>query len=95
VAPASLALALSQPNPFRAQTRIEWAVPRPSHVRLSVYDVAGRAVRTLASGPYAAGRYHADWDGRDDAGMRAAAGVYFFRLTADSDARTRKVTLMK
>ncbi|MFN8179664.1 MAG: FlgD immunoglobulin-like domain containing protein [bacterium] len=95
VAPASLALALSQPNPFRAQTRIEWAVPRPSTVRLSVYDVAGRAVRVLASGPYAAGRYHADWDGRDDAGLRAAAGVYFFRLTADGDARTRKVTLMK
>jgi flagellar hook assembly protein FlgD len=59
-----------------------------------VYDVGGRVVRTLASGPRDAGRYRAEWDGRDGTGARVAAGVYFVRLVAGDEAMTRKVAVM-
>jgi len=94
-APARLALEASQPNPFRAATRIDFALPRSADVSLAVYDVAGRQVRTLVAGPKDAGRHRAQWDGRSGDGSRVAAGVYFFRLTAEGQALTRKVTLMK
>lgn len=94
-APAVLALDPSQPNPFRSQTRIDYSVPRQSDVQLSVYDIGGREVRKLVSGMRDIGRYRADWDGRDSGGAHVAAGVYFFRLTAEGQAVTRKVTVMQ
>jgi hypothetical protein len=94
-APEVLALSSSQPNPFRGQTRIEWSVPRQASVQLSVYDVGGRVVRTLASGVREAGRYRSDWDGRDSGGAHVASGVYFFRLTSAGEGLTRKVTVMQ
>jgi hypothetical protein len=92
--PARLALESVRPNPFRAVTRIDFALPRPAEARLAVYDISGRRVRTLLSGPREAGRYRAEWDGRGMTGARVAAGVYFFRLAAGGEALTRKVTVM-
>jgi hypothetical protein len=94
-APERLALDPGQPNPFAGSTRIAFAVPRPGHVTLAVYDVSGRVVRTVTSGRREAGRHHAQWDGRTAEGNRVTAGVYFLRLTADGQSLTRKVTMMK
>jgi hypothetical protein len=49
-------------------------------VELAIFGLDGRRVRDLASGPRPAGAYHADWDGRDDAGRGVAAGLYLARL---------------
>jgi len=96
-APAPLALSLeqNQPNPFRPETKISYAVPARADVELVVYNVSGQAVRKLESGPKAAGRYEVRWDGRDAAGQRVAAGVYFYRLVAGGQALTKKMTVMK
>ncbi|MBN2537677.1 hypothetical protein JXB37_05325, partial [candidate division WOR-3 bacterium] len=67
------------PNPFRRSTSISYEVPRAAAVELAVYDIAGRPVRTLATGLTQPGRYHAAWDGRDAAGDAVAAGVYLYR----------------
>ncbi len=93
--PTRLELEPSQPNPFRSQTRIEFALPERSDVHLAVYDVSGRVVRLLAEGLREPGRHPIAWDARDAAGSRVAAGVYFFRLTAGEGALTRKVTVMQ
>ena len=93
--PATLALESGQPNPFRTQTLFDWALPRTGPVELTVYDVGGRALRKLVSGTRDAGRYRAEWDGRDGRGGRVAAGVYFVRLVAQGDAVTRKVMLVQ
>jgi len=52
----------------------------PGFADLSLYDVAGRHLRTLASGAFAAGFGRARWDGRDESGRAVRAGVYFLRL---------------
>jgi len=75
-------LSSPEPNPFRDRTSIAFSIPEGGDVRLAVFDVAGRRVRELRSGPVAAGEHRAGWDGNDGAGRAAAAGSYFVRLEA-------------
>ncbi len=84
------------PNPFNPVTEIRYTLPGPAGVRLDVYDLSGRLVRTLVDGqPQGAGRYAVLWDGRDGRGGHVASGVYFYRLEADDEALTKKMILLK
>jgi hypothetical protein len=94
-APARLALEQNQPNPFRPDTKISYALPDRMNVELAVYNVRGQVVRGLASGLMPAGRHDVRWDGTDAQGQRVAAGVYFYRLVAGSETLTKKMTVMK
>jgi hypothetical protein len=87
-------LAPAAPNPFRIATAIGFALPKASDVRLRIYDVAGRLVRTLQSGTLAAGRHVRVWDGRTDAGAQASPGVYFSRLEAGGRVQSRRVVML-
>ena len=91
---ARLALSPGAPNPFVRSAVIRFALPRSGEVKLRIYDVSGRLVRTLASGPMAAGLHQRVWDGRTDAGDRAVPGVYFSRLDAAQGMRSSKMVLL-
>jgi FlgD Ig-like domain len=95
--PPPTALALDNfPNPFNPTTTIRYALPKPARVSLSVYDVAGRLVRTLVPGTlHPAGVFDVKWDGTDEAGRTVASGVYFYRLRAGAETLTRKAVLLK
>jgi subtilisin family serine protease len=74
----------NEPNPFTGSTRIRYELHRATSVRLTVYDVTGRLVRTLEeTSRKEPGAYSVDWDGRDQEGRSVAAGAYFYRLAAD------------
>jgi hypothetical protein len=84
------------PNPFNPVTFIRYELRAPADTRLTVFDVAGRVVRTLVAGlPQLAGRYEAPWDGRDDAGRACASGVYFYRLEAGGFTDSGKMALLR
>ena len=69
------------PNPFNPSTTIRYAIELPGLVKISVFDVAGRHVRTLVSRRHlSAGTHTVTWNGTDDAGRAAASGVYIVRL---------------
>lgn len=91
----ALELAVPAPNPARSQARLAFSLPRAGAVRLEVFDLAGRRVRTLAQGHYAAGRYALAWDLRDDAGRAVAPGVYLARLQGGSGERTRRLVVLR
>jgi hypothetical protein len=96
VQPTGYALHPSYPNPFNPVTTISYDLPVPGTVTLTVYDVAGKRVRTLvAAESLEAGRHQAVWNGRDDTGRFAPAGVYFYRLDADAYSQTRTMSLVK
>jgi hypothetical protein len=78
--PAVDFLAAASPNPFRGATTLRFGLARPGNVSLELFDVAGRRVRTLASGALAAGSHARAWDGRDGDGHTVGAGIYFVRL---------------
>jgi flagellar hook assembly protein FlgD len=63
-------------------------------VRLRVFDLRGRLVRTLTERGYAAGEVSILWDGKDDAGRRQAAGTYLVQLDSGDVTATRKLLLV-
>ena len=90
--PASKVLALepSRPNPFRSSTTLAFSIPQAEHVRLAVYDVSGRLVRTLVDRVMPEGRHEAAWDGKDAANRTVASGVYFYVLDRPGGERLRE-----
>ena len=63
---------------------------------LSVFDVAGRRVTTLAQGAFAPGRYSVHWDARAASGRTLGSGVYFLRLVGDHvPTQNVRVTLVR
>ncbi|MBI5169785.1 MAG: T9SS type A sorting domain-containing protein [Candidatus Eisenbacteria bacterium] len=89
------ALRAPAPNPARGMTTLRWSLARAGHVRLGVYDLSGRLVRTLADGERAAGEHAIEWDGRDDSRAMREAGVYFVRLEAEGVRETRKIVRVR
>jgi outer membrane protein assembly factor BamB len=79
------------PNPSRAGVRFEWVIPTKKRVRIDVFDVAGRRVRTVVDEPRNAGEQFALWDGRGDDGQVAGAGIYLARIRSGDWVATRKL----
>lgn len=79
------------PNPSAGATRVTFTLPRAGHATVRVYGVDGRLVRELAAGDHAAGAHDVVWDGRDAAGARVRAGVYWVRVASDGRSACRRV----
>lgn len=92
---AGLVLAGAQPNPFNPQTSLSFSVERPQHLRLSVFDAAGRRVRVLVDGAFAAGTFTQIWDGCADSGAPLPSGTYLARLEGEDGAQVTKLMLTK
>jgi FlgD Ig-like domain len=82
------------PEPGGA-TSISFAAAQASDIRLDVYDIRGRLVRTVEQGRFPAGSHVLRWDGLDTLGRQAAAGVYLFRLRIDDRTLTAKSILIR
>jgi hypothetical protein len=91
---ATFRLLSPRPNPSRGASEIRFVLPAARAVRLEVFDLGGRRVRTLASGAVlAAGPHAITWDGRDESGARLAGGVFILRAQAGAESSTRKLVL--
>ncbi len=94
--PETLWLSCNYPNPFNPQTTIEFELPDDQIVSLSVYDLSGRSVKTLArNASYSAGSHSVTWRGRDENGSDVPSGSYIIRLETDSGVEARKVALVR
>ncbi len=83
------------PNPFNPRTTIKFSLPRAGTVRLSVFDVAGRLVRTLIDGGMPLGGHEAVWDGRDASGREVGPGSYLARLEFGGRVETVRMGLIR
>ncbi len=93
--PASFTLHPAYPNPFNPSTTISFDLPKRETVKLTVFDITGRIVRTLIDQQLAAGTHRVQWDGKNHTGQPAASGVYLFRLSTPDYQQTVKGTLLK
>jgi len=94
--PGAFGLGQNSPNPFNPRTTITYEVPSGGgHVRLEVFDSAGRHVRTLVDERDKPGVKAVDWDGTDDEGNRLATGVYFYSIEAGDYKEHRKMVLLR
>lgn len=90
-----VAMLQAGPNPFRDVLRIVLSVPRPAPARLELFDLQGRRVLSRDLGVVAPGGQVIEWDGRDDAGRDAGAGVFFARVVADGDELTKRIVRLR
>lgn len=72
----------AEPNPAAGVVRISFTLVREARTEVTLCDVGGRRVRTLASGSLAAGPHAVIWDGADSTGSRVSSGVYHVRITS-------------
>jgi photosystem II stability/assembly factor-like uncharacterized protein len=83
-------LRLAGPNPFRASTAVEVNLAGPAHVRLHLYDGAGRRVAVLANARQAAGRHRVVVPGET-----LAPGTYVVRVEADGRRSAVRLTRLR
>ena len=95
----SAALFQNAPNPVvQSATRIQYRVPRGKeyqHVKLAVFDLNGRHVRTLLDGEQPPGLYELRWDATDKTGRGVASGIYPYRLEVAGERHTRKMVVLR
>jgi hypothetical protein len=82
-------LVQNRPNPVRESTTISYILPEADRVKLQVFDAAGRLVETLVDETQGEGTYQVRWDAGG-----ASSGIYFYRLTSQSFADTKKLTVV-
>jgi photosystem II stability/assembly factor-like uncharacterized protein len=91
--PGRLELSAPAPNPSRGDLRLELSLAGAGWVRAEVFDPSGRRVARLLDRRLETGRHRLEWNGRDEKGARARAGVYLVRVSVDGRASaTRRVT---
>ncbi|NOY58070.1 MAG: T9SS type A sorting domain-containing protein [Calditrichaeota bacterium] len=100
--PENYSLSQNYPNPFNPETTIEFGLPAPGFVELSIYDINGKLVQTLISEEKRAGNYQVKWDARGENGVRVSSGIYFYIMKISDSAKggtgfsqTNKMILMK
>ena len=98
--PQDTLLAQNFPNPFNPETWIPYQLSKATEVKIDIYNVSGRLVRSLDLGWQPTGSYMtpssaAYWDGKNAVGERVASGIYFYTLQASDFAATRRMVILK
>jgi len=92
--PLTFALHQNIPNPFAGTTTIRFDLPRSEHVRLEIFDLAGRRVARLANSSFPAGSHAVDWNRLSDRRGAVQPGVYLYRIDAGDFHDQKKLILL-
>ncbi|MDD5764872.1 MAG: carboxypeptidase regulatory-like domain-containing protein [Candidatus Marinimicrobia bacterium] len=93
--PKSFALSQNYPNPFNPRTSIDFALPKASDIRLTIFNLMGQIVKEYSVRELPIGYHRYVWDGRDASGNLVSGGVYIYTLTAGDFKQTKKMILLK
>ncbi|MBN1996113.1 T9SS type A sorting domain-containing protein, partial [candidate division KSB1 bacterium] len=88
--PATFDLSQNYPNPFNPTTTIDYALKTDGTVKLFVYDLTGKEVAVLVDGFQSAGNHKVQFDAAN-----LTSGVYFYKMQAEGQIFTRKMTIIK
>jgi subtilisin family serine protease len=93
--PQKFALLQNYPNPFNPSTTMSFALPKRERVKIKIYDILGREIRTLVNKTMQAGIKKVEWDGRDNKGNPVPTGIYFYKLEAGDFTDIKKMLMIK
>jgi len=84
------------PNPFNAQTRIQFGVPElVKDLKIVIYNILGQRIKTFRFDELKPRRYYVDWNGKNDFGSTIASGVYIYQLQTEKFVQAKKMLLLK
>ena len=94
--PYEYALHNNFPNPFNPETQIRFSIGSSEMVKLTIYDMMGRQVRSLISGDsYGPGFHVVNWEGLNNKGEKVPSGMYIYRIKAGNFIADKKMVLVK
>jgi len=93
--PKNFELTSNYPNPFNAGTTIQIRLPKATEVEIRVFNLHGQLVKLLWKGYLEAGTHRLEWNGRDEAGLLVASGVFILEMNAGQFHARRKISLLK
>ncbi|GAB4376336.1 MAG: hypothetical protein Kow0042_22570 [Calditrichia bacterium] len=85
----------SYPNPFNSRTNLRFAIDKPQHVQLEIYNVLGEKVKTILASDLAPGSYRYFWDGSNNSGITVSSGIYYVRLKGEFHQKWDKLLFIK
>jgi len=95
VVASNYSLSQNYPNPFNPTTSIDYTIANNEEVNLSIYNVNGELVTTLATGDHVAGNHSIVWNGKDNNGISVASGVYIYTLSTESNTVSKRMVFLK
>ena len=93
--PVRLEFSPIAPRPSLGSARMRYGLPRSAQVELEVFDVQGRRMRTLVSGPQEPGWHDVTWDGSTDGSGRAGSGLYYARFRAEGHTFHQRIVWLR
>jgi len=95
--PASVAFEVApcRPNPTAGATLFDFSIPRAGSVKLDIFDIAGRLIRTIARASLAAGRHEVSWDGRSASGRELSPGIYEARFSYEGRQSSQRIAVIR
>lgn len=93
--PAEYTLTQNYPNPFNPSTMIQYGLKENVNVKITVYDILGRIVKSLVNENQDAGYKSVIWDGTNNFGSSVATGLYIYKIEAGSFIDSKKMLFLK
>ena len=82
------------PNPFNPSTTIEFSIKNDSKVDLSIYNIKGQKIKTIAHNEVTKGSHSIIWNGDDESGKLVSSGLYFYKLNVNGKTEAVKKCLL-
>ncbi len=93
--PNTFILQQNYPNPFNPTTLIQYGLPEQSTVRIFIYDISGRQIKTWRLVNQPAGWHGLVWDGSNNNCQKVSAGLYVYQMRAGAFMELKKMIFMK
>ena len=91
----SFTLLQNYPNPFNPSTTIEYQIPEPGNIKVTIFNIKGEVVKTIEDGFRKSGNYKLNWNSRSHNGSSVASGIYFVQVKHKDNILTKKIMLLK
>ena len=82
------------PNPFNPITTIDFSIQRDSNIDLSVFNIKGQKIKTIANNEYNEGSHLVVWNGDDETGKSVSSGIYYYKLNVNGKTKAVKKCLL-
>ena len=93
--PTEFFLFNNYPNPFNPSTTISYNIPIENHVRIKIYNILGKEVKTLVDQKMKPGKNVVKWNGKNNEGIKVAGGVYLYSIQVENYKQTKKMIMLK
>jgi M6 family metalloprotease-like protein len=93
--PLEIEVEAGYPNPFNSTAIIPLKLNKMATVKVQIYDIQGKLVKTLVNNPLSAGSHKIYWNGDNEQGITVSSGIYFYRVESQNFHQVGKLVLVK